>query len=60
MKPIFEHNYETINRQSINERTFSTKFMKHPSNDDLKVIDQLEKGKLSQTESTNYLHINFT
>ena len=39
MKPLFERNYETINRQSINERTFSTKIIKHPSDDVLKVID---------------------
>ena len=39
IKPLFERNYEAINRQSINERTFSTKIIKHPSNDVLKVID---------------------
>ena len=55
MKPIFKHNYETINRQSINERTFSTKFMKQPSNDNLKVIDQLEKWKIpKQKTRTTY------
>ena len=45
MKPLFERNYETINRQSINERTFSTKIIKHPSDDVLKVIDRLAKRK---------------
>ena len=45
MKPLFERNYETINRQSITERTFSTKIIKHPSDDVLKVIDRLAKRK---------------
>ena len=45
MKPLFERNYQTINRQSINERTFSIKIMKHPSDDVLKVIDRLAKRK---------------
>ena len=58
IKPLFEWNYETINRQSINERTFCTKIMKHPSDDVLKVIDQLAKRKLSQIENPNYLDIN--
>ena len=58
MKPLFERNYETINRQSINERTFSTKIIKHPSDDVLKVIDRLAKRKLSQIENPNYLDIN--
>ena len=58
MKPLFERNYETINRQSINERTFSTKIIKHPSDDVLKVIDRLAKQKLSQIENVNYLDIN--
>ena len=30
VKPLFERNYVTINRQSINERTFFTKIIKHP------------------------------
>ena len=58
MKPLFERNYETINRQSITERTFSTKIIKHPSDDVLKVIDRLAKRKLSQIENPNYLDIN--
>ena len=58
MKPLFEPNYETINRQSITERTFSTKIIKHPSDDVLKVIDRLAKRKLSQIENPNYLDIN--
>ena len=58
MKPLFERNYETINRQSINERTFSTKIIKHPSDDVLKVIDRLAKRKLSQIENQNNLDIN--
>ena len=58
IRPLFERNYVTINRQSINERTFSTKIMKHPSDDVLKVIDQLAKRKLSQIENPNYLDIN--
>ena len=32
--------------------------MKHPSDDVLKVIDQLAKRKLSQIENPNYLDIN--
>ena len=32
--------------------------MKHPSDDVLKVIDQVAKRKLSQIENLNYLHIN--
>ena len=32
--------------------------MKHPSDDVLKVIDQLAKRKLSQIENPNYLYIN--
>ena len=58
MKPLFERNYETINRQSINERTFTTEIMKHPSDDVLRVIDQLVKQKLSQIENPNYLDID--
>ena len=58
MKPLFERNYETINRQSINERTVTTKIMKHSSDDVLKMIDQLAKQKLSQIENPNYLDIN--
>ena len=58
MKPLFERDYKTINRQFINERTFTTKIMKHPSDNVLKVIDQLAKRKLSQTENPNYLDIN--
>ena len=55
IKPLFERNYETINRQPINERTFCTKIMKHPSDDVLKVIDQLAKRKLSQIEKPELL-----
>ena len=33
--------------------------MKHPSDNVLKVIDQLEKWKLSQIEYPNYLDIMF-
>ena len=44
--------------QSINERTFSTKIIKHPSDDVLKVIDRLAKRKLSQIENPNYLDID--
>ena len=58
IKPLFEWNYVTINRQPINERTFSTKIVKHPSDDVLKVIDQLAKRKLSQIENPNYLDLN--
>ena len=58
IKPLFERNCVTINRQPINERTFCTKIMKHPSDDVLKVIDQLAKRKLSQIENPNYLDIN--
>ena len=58
IKPLFERNYESFNRQPINERTFCTKIMKHPSDDVLKVIDQLAKRKLSQIENPNYLDIN--
>ena len=58
MKPFFERNYETINRQSINERTLSTKIIKRPSDNVLKVIDRLAKQKLSQIENPNYLYIN--
>ena len=58
IKPLFERNYETINRQSINERTFSTKIMKHPSDDVLKVIGRPAKRKLSQIENPNYLDVN--
>ena len=58
MKPLFERNYDTINRKSINERTFSTKTIKHPSDDVLKVIDRLAKRKLSQIENPSYLDIN--
>ena len=58
MKPLFERNYETMNRQSITERTFITKIIKHPSDDVLKVIDRLAKRKLSQIENPNYLDIN--
>ena len=58
IKPLFERNYVTINKQPINERTFCTKIMKHPSDDVLKVIDQLAKRKLSQIENPNYLYIN--
>ena len=58
MKPLFEHNYETIKRQSVNERTFTTKIIKHPSDDILKVIDRLAKRKLSLIENPNYLDIN--
>ena len=58
IKPILERNYVTINRQPINERTFYTKIMKHPSDDVLKVIDQLAKWMLSQIEKLNYLDIN--
>ena len=39
MKPLFKRNYETINRQSIHDRTFSTEIIKHPSDDVQKVID---------------------
>ena len=53
MKPLFERNYETIYRQSINERTFSTKIIKHPSDGVLKVIDRLAKRKFSQIENPN-------
>ena len=58
MKPLFECNYETINRQPINERTFSTKIIKHTSDDVLKVTDRLAKRELSQIENLNYLDIN--
>ena len=58
IKPLFERNYETINRQSINERTFTAKIIKHPSDDVLKVIDRLAKRKLSQIENPNYLDVN--
>ena len=58
MKPLFEHNYESINRQLLNERTYSTKIIKHPSDDVLKVIYRLAKPKLSQIEYANYLDTN--
>ena len=58
IKSLFERNYETINRQCINERTFTIKIMKHPSDNVLKVIDQLAKRKLSQIENLNYLDIH--
>ena len=58
IKPLFERNDETINKQSTNERTFSTKIIKRPSDDVLKVIDRLAKRKLSQIENPNYLDIN--
>ena len=58
MKQLFERNYETIKRQSLNETTFTTKNIKHPSDDVLKVIHQLAKRKLSQVENLNYLDIN--
>ena len=51
IKPLFERNYVTINRQPTNKRTFCIKIMKHPSDDVLKVIDQLAKRKLSQIEN---------
>ena len=54
MKPLFEHNYKTIKRQSTNERIFTTKIIKHPSDDVLKVIDRLAKRQLSQIENANY------
>ena len=58
MKPLFEHNYEGINKQLLNERTYSTKIIKHPSDDVLKVIYRLAKPKLSQIEYANYLDTN--
>ena len=58
MKRLLKRNYETINRQSINERTFTTKITKIPSDNVLKVVDQLAKRKLSQIENPNYLDIN--
>ena len=58
MKQLFERNYETIKRQSLNETTFTTKNIKHPSDDVLKVIHQLARRKLSQVENLNYLDIN--
>ena len=58
IKSLFERNYETINRQFINERTFTIKIMKHPSDNVLKVIGQLAKRKLSQIENLNYLDIH--
>ena len=58
MKPLFERNYETIKRQSLNETTFTTKNIKHPSDDVLKVIHRLAKRKRSQVENPNYLDIN--
>ena len=57
IEPLFESNYVNIDRKFINERTF-TKIMKHPSDDVLKVIDQLAKRKLSQIENPHYLDIN--
>ena len=43
IKPLFERNYKTINRQSINKKNY-TKIMKHPSDDLLKVIDHQQSG----------------
>ena len=57
-KPLFECNYETINREPINERTFTIKIIKHPFDEVLTVTDRLAKQNLSQIENPNYLDIN--
>ena len=58
IKPLFERDFVTIDRQSITEIKFCTKIMKHPSDDVLKVIDQLAKQKFSQIENPTYLDKN--
>ena len=57
-KPLFECNYETINREPINERTFTIKIIKHPFDEVLAVTDRLAKQNLPQIENPNYLDIN--
>ena len=57
-KPLFECNYETINREPINERTFTIKIIKHPFDEVLTVTDRLAKQNLPQIENPNYLDIN--
>ena len=57
-KPLFECNYETINREPINERAFTIKIIRHPLNEVLTVIDQVAKQNLPQIENPNYLDIN--
>ena len=47
-KPLFDDKYEIINRQSVNEKTFPKKIMKHRSDDVLELVHQLAKQELSK------------
>ena len=57
-KPLFECNYETINREPINERTFTIKIIKHPFDEVLTVTYRLAKQNLPHIENPNYLDVN--
>ena len=58
IESILEFNCKTIHRQSINQRAFASKKMKHPSHDVMKITDQITIQTLTQVENPNYLDIN--
>ena len=58
LRPIFERNYETIKKQSIEERVYSTNCSKTLSDDVIKVIDFTSMNKLNELLKPNFFDIN--